>query len=357
MQDGINKLSGLTVSALAVAALLSACGGSDPVATTPAVTPAVSTTITGSAVKGPVNGAIVTIKKANDGTVLGTTTTGTGGSYTVSVPYQGDVIVEVAGGTYTDEATGATTTLSSPMKSVIAANGATVTGVVTPLTTMAFTTSSQGGTSVTSSAFKTAADNLATQFQLTGVDLTTTTPVVTGTTNAYGNALKAVSQYLKDNNSSLAAITNQTLTQTEWTNFSGKFSAAYKTATGQTVTYNINGNTITSSVTGAGAGGGTVTTVTDGNNTTVSGTGAGGGTGTCGVNASGNISQTVAGQSINVPVNLNICITGIAAGSCTASNAQLNQTLAGQQGLAGAVNLNYTYSASCSAGAINVALL
>ena len=110
-------------------------------------------------------------------------------------------------------------------------------------------------------------------------------------------------------------------------------------------------------VTGAGAGGSTVTTTTTGTNSTVTGTGAGGGTGTCGVNASGNISQTVSGQTINVPVNLNVCVTGIAAGSCSASNAQLNQTLAGQQGLTGVINLNYTYSASCAAGAINVALL
>lgn len=343
-----------SLSALSTATLLVACGGGDSVsATTPA-----ATTITGSAVKGPVNGAIVTIKKASDGTVVATTTTGVGGAYTVSVPYQGDVIVEVTGGTYTDEATGTTTTLSSPMKSVLNVSGNSVTGMVTPLTTMAFTASFPTGTGVTSAAFKTAANNLATQFQLTGVDLTTTTPVVTGTTNAYGNALKAVSQYLKDNQgTTLGAITNQSLTAAEWTNFSGKFSTAYQTANGQTVTYSINGNTISSSVTGAGVGGSTITTTTTGNNTTVTGTGVGGGTGTCGVNATGNITQTAAGQTFNVPVNLNICVTGIATGSCSASNAQLNQTLAGQQGLTGAVNLNYTYSASCAAGAINVALL
>lgn len=339
-----------SLSVLAIATLLVACGGGD------SVTPA-SVTISGSAVKGPVNGATVTVKKASDGTVVGTTTTGAGGVYTLTVPYQGDVIIEVSSGTYTDEATGATTSLSSPMKSVINATGTSVTGVVTPLTTMAFTSSFPAGTSVTSASFKTAADQLATQFQLTGIDLTTTTPVVTGTTNNYGNALRAVSQYLKDNNTTLGSITNQTLTQAQWTTFSGKFSAAYQTANGQTVTYSINGNTITSSVTGAGVGGGTITTTTNGNNSTVSGTGVGGGSGTCGVNATGSITQSFSGQTITVPVNLNVCVTGIATGSCTASNAQLNQTLAGQQGLAGAVNLNYTYSASCAAGAINVALL
>lgn len=349
----------LTLSALSAATLLVACGGGGSGGTTPSAA-TTATTITGSAVKGPVNGATVTIKKAVDGTVVATTTTGAGGAYTVSVPYQGDVIVEVSGGTYTDEATGVTTPLSSPMKSVLTTSGTSVTGMVTPLTTMAFTASFPTGTGVNTTTFKTAANNLATQFQLTGVDLTTTIPVVTGTTNTYGNALKAVSQYLKDNQgTTLAALTNQSLTAAEWTNFSGKFSVAYQTANGQTVTYSINGNTITSSVTGAGAGAGgsTVTTTTNGNNTTVTGTGAGGGTGTCGVNASGNISQTVGGQTINIPVNLNVCVTGIATGSCSASNAQLNQTLAGQKGLTGAVNLNYTYSASCAADAINVALL
>ncbi|MDP1954579.1 MAG: hypothetical protein Q8K71_08885 [Polaromonas sp.] len=345
-----------TLTALSTATLLVACGGGSD-SDAPAVVAPVSTTITGTAVKGPVEGATVTIKKASDGTTVATTTTTAGGAYTVSVPFQGDVVVEVSGGTYTDEATGTKTNLTSPMKSVLSVSGAQVTGVVTPLTTMAFTTSFPTGTAVTAAAFKTAASNLASQFQLAGVDLTTTTPVVTGTTNAYGNALRAVSQYLKDNNTTLGTITNQTLTQAQWANFSGKYSSAYQTANGQTVTYNISGNTISTSVTGAGPDGGTVTTTTTGTDTTVAGTGAGGGSGTCGVNASGVVSQSVGGQAFSVPVNINLCVTGIAAGSCEAGNAQLSQSLAGQQGLAGAVNLKYTYSASCAAGAINVALL
>lgn len=345
-----------SLSALSVATLLVACGGGDSITAATAV-PA-TTTIAGAAVKGPVSGATVTIRKASDGTVVGTTTTGTGGSYSLSVPYQGDVIVEISGGTYVDEATNVSTPLAAPLKAVLTANGGNVTGVVTPLTTMAFTNAFPTATTpVSATTFNSHATNLANQFQLTGVDLTTTTPAVTGTTNAYGKVLAGLSKYMQLNNVTLNTLVNPSVNGMTGGTFSASFSSAYNTINGQQVTFSINGNTTTTSVTGAGVGGSTITTTTTGNNSTVTGTGVGGGTGTCGVNATGNISQTVAGQTINVPVNLNVCVTGIAAGSCSASNAQLNQTIAGQQGLAGVVNLNYTYSASCAAGAINVALL
>ena len=139
--------------------------------------------------------------------------------------------------------------------------------------------------------------------------------------------------------------------------FSTPFSSAYNTINGAQVTYAINGNTATTTVTGAGVNGSPVTVTTSGTSSTVSGTGVGGGTGTCGVNAKGTISQTANGQSFTVPVDLNVCVTGIAAGSCSASNAQLSQQLASTPGLAGSVNLSYTYSASCAAGAISIALL
>ncbi len=339
-----------SLTTVAVATLLVACGGSDP---TPAPAAAATTTITGSAVKGPVTGATVTVKKASDGTVVGTTTTAAGGSFSVGVAYQGDVIVEVSGGTYTDEATGITTTLSSPMKTVLTTSGASVTGVVTPLTTMAFTSSFPNGTGATAAAFRSAADKLATQFQLTGVDLTTTTPVVTGTTNAYGNALKAISQYLKDNSTTLGAITTQTMTQAQWGNFSGKFSTAYKTATGQTVTYSIDANSITSSVTGSN-GQTTTTTVTPGG-TTVTGSGAGGGSGTCGVSMQG--SYTFGGMTI--PIALDYCVSGIQA-SCDAGNSslaqQLNSSAMNQLPAGISINVTYQYSPTCKAGAYPITI-
>ena len=125
---------------VAASLVFTACGGSDDPAPTPAPSPTpapaptpaptptpapapAATTISGSAVKGPVSGATVTVKNATTGATVGTTTTTATGAYTLSVPYTGDAIVEVSGGTYTDEATGATTTLSSPMRTVVTAGG------------------------------------------------------------------------------------------------------------------------------------------------------------------------------------------------------------------------------------------
>ena len=78
----------VTTTAVALAALVAACGGGG------SSTPTPSTTISGSAVKGPVSNATVTVKDAANGAVLGTTTTGAGGAYTVSIPFTGDVVVE-----------------------------------------------------------------------------------------------------------------------------------------------------------------------------------------------------------------------------------------------------------------------
>lgn len=316
----------LAISVVSSVAILVACGGSSSPA---AVT---TTTISGAAVKGPVNGATVTVKNASTGAVVGTTTTGVGGVYSLPITFVGDVVVEVSGGTYTDEATGVDTALATPLKVVLNAGGGTVTGVVTPLTTMAYTYAIGSGTSTTSSTFNTWATTVANQFQLTGVNLATTTPTVSGASmDSYGKVLAGVSQYLKDNPSvTLPTLTNSIFTATEWTTFSGAFTTAYSTANpGSSVTYSFDGSVLT-----------------------IAGTGAGGGTGSCGVNVQGIV--TVAG--ITVPLNLNYCYTGIAAGSCESGNSSLSQSVAGQGGLAGAANLQYSYSATCAAGALTIAL-
>jgi hypothetical protein len=303
--------------AIATTAVITACGGGD---TTPAA--ATETTISGSAVKGPVDKATVTAKKA-DGTACGTTNT-TNGIYTLKTTCTGDLIIEVSGGTYTDEATGASTTLSSPLKVMIAANGGTVTGVATPLTTMAFSTAFSGSATPTKAAFDTQATKIATQFGLTGVNLATTEPAVTGTTNDYGKALKAVSQYLKDNpTQTLATVTNATFTS-NLTAFGTAYSAAFSSINGTTVTMAFDGTAFN-----------------------IGGTGAGGGSGTCGVTMTG----TVTAQGYTVPLNLSYCVTGL-QGSCDSGNSSLSQAVAGQGGAAGAANLQYSYSATCPAGAI-----
>jgi hypothetical protein len=168
---------------------LSGCGGSDAPAGTPAPSPAPapasSTTVTGAAVKGPVANATVTIKNASTGATLATGATSPDGSYSISVPTaSGDVIIEITGGSYVDEATGVTTTLSTPLRNVVTANGGTVQGYVTPLTTLAYTYAfGTATTGVTASAYAAKASSLATQFQVPNLN---TLPVVSGSINTYG---------------------------------------------------------------------------------------------------------------------------------------------------------------------------
>lgn len=308
-----------TLTAISAALALAACGGGDDAP--PAAAAPSPTTIKGAAVKGPVTGAKVTVRKASDSTVLATTTTGDGGAYTVNVDYTGDVVVEISGGKYTDEATRQTTDLAAPLKAVLTASGGTVNGIVTPVTTMAFTAAFPSASStVTAAAFATQVNNLAAQFKLSASDLATT-PVVTGTTNAYGKVLAGLSTYLQYENKKLPELVNSTFTTADWLKFSGTFSNAYKAANpGTNITYTFTGNTAT-----------------------ITGTGSGGGAGTCGVKVVG----TVTAAGFTIPLNLDYCVTGVAAGSCTPGNASLSQALNGQQGIAGAANLAYTYTAAC----------
>ncbi len=307
-----------TLLAVIAAALMTSCGGGSSSA--PA-TP--TTTISGTAAKGPVNGAAVTVKDAATGAVLGATTTGAGGAYKLDIVFSGDVIVEVSGGTYTDEATGASTPLTTPMKVVLAANGGTVTGVVTPLTTMAFNSAFGTGAKPTSAGFKTVAAALAAQFKLVGVDLSGTVPTVGGSTDAYGKVLAGISRYLKDNGVALGSLISSALSNGQWTAFSGSFAAAYNAANPGTP----------------------ITFAFDGSKLTVGGTGAGGGTGTCGVTVSGTVN--------NLPISQNVCVSGIAAGSCSSGNSSLAGAL---PNIPGAVSLTYTYSPTCAPGATLITL-
>jgi hypothetical protein len=308
------------------ASLLTGCGGggSDGGGAAATPTPA-STTISGSAVKGPVGGATVTARAVSGGTLLGTTTTSPNGTYSLTISYNGDVVIEVSGGSYIDEATGLSTSLNQ-LKAVIKANGGMQTVHVTPLTYIAY-----GYSGVTSAGFNTALTNLATQFGLGSTNLLTTLPAVSGTVNDYGRVLRAMSQYVQSQSlANFEAFIGQALTPATFTGLQANFASAFNTINpGQTLTFAFNGNGIT-----------------------IGGTGAGGGSGTCGVNVTGSITT----NGISVPLNLNYCISGIAAGSCSSGNSSLNQALSGQQGLAGAANLNYSFSGSCAAGAFNISL-
>ena len=102
--------------------------------------------ITGTAVKGPVSAATVKAYAINNGLMgaqIGTGTTDAQGNFSLPIgSYSGPVMLQMTGGTYTDEATGISMTMQAGdvMTSIMpqAAAGAVMGGVqITPLTSMA----------------------------------------------------------------------------------------------------------------------------------------------------------------------------------------------------------------------------
>ncbi len=128
----------------AAALLVAGCGGGG--SSIDAATPSAQGTMSGSVVKGPVSGATVQAFALNGGTVgaqLASAVTDANGAFTMPMgSYAGPVMLQMNGGTYTDEATGAPMAMAPGdiMTAVLPtiAAGATVNGVaVTPLTAMA----------------------------------------------------------------------------------------------------------------------------------------------------------------------------------------------------------------------------
>lgn len=212
------------------------------------------TVVSGSVVKGPVSGANVCIYKATSsgkGDLLGCTSTAAGGGYSLSVDAGGDVIVEATGGSFTDEATGATKTLSDPMQVVLKTGGSTVTGVVTPLTTMAYSLAKSGSGGLSSASFTTAAGKVAATFNLGSVDITSTTPVVSGgAVDAYGKMLRAVSQYVANGGTlaNLQAVSSPAALQSA-------LQTAYTTINGSNITIDLAGLTAAAGGSTGGTGG------------------------------------------------------------------------------------------------------
>lgn len=127
---------------LALALLQSACGGGGG-ATDAAPGPS-ATSISGNAVKGPVQGATVTAYAIAGGAMgqqLGSATTDGLGAFTMPISGSaGPVMLRMSGGSYVDEATGGTVTMApgQVMTTVLSSlPGGTATVQVTPLTAMA----------------------------------------------------------------------------------------------------------------------------------------------------------------------------------------------------------------------------
>ncbi len=172
--------------------------------------------MSGAVVKGPVSLAQIcayTVAANARGTPLGgCTTSDASGNYSLAVPTaSGSLWMEAAGGSYLDEVTGTTSSVpaGSPMVSLVAANGASVTAMLTPLTTLALNAAraaTPSGGSLNATSYGTAAARLLRSFNLPAdLDITTTAPTFGAAINSYGSALTVVSKMVV-NGITLAAI-------------------------------------------------------------------------------------------------------------------------------------------------------
>jgi hypothetical protein len=203
-------LVGLWVAVFCAAALLSGCGGGG--GSTAADTTGSSGTgnaaavqVNGAASKGPIGNAIVTVYALNaDGTrgaALGGTLTDAHGAYALELAsYSGDVLVEVTGGTYTDEATGQTRS-NTTLRAVLTSVTGSVSVAVTPFTEVAYRLT-QTGLSVEQA-------NSYVSSLLGGLNIIATLPADATSAGSsgktideinYGLALAAISQLIADGN-------------------------------------------------------------------------------------------------------------------------------------------------------------
>jgi hypothetical protein len=201
----------IAVTGLALS--LSACGGGGGGSgggTTPP--PPVTGTVSGTAIKGPVNGGTMTAYALNNGAMgakIAVTTTNADGTFSLSMgTYAGPVMLQMTGGTYTDEATGATMPMMAgdAMTAVLPSMtaGQTLTGIqVTPLTAMAQTMAQHMSGGMTEANITAANTNVGQYFMVTDVlHNVPMNPLTAGSGNAatqdqinYGMALAAMSQY------------------------------------------------------------------------------------------------------------------------------------------------------------------
>ena len=168
-----------------------------------------STTLVGVASKGPINGATVTVFPLSDAGIKGdqfanSATTATDGGFSIDIgAYTGNVLLEVVGGTYTDEASNTMVENASTFRAVFANVSGTINVNATAFTEMAVRwAAAKGG--LTTDNINAANLRLST---LIGVNIHTTRPADVLATNAseqsdaaqaYGVALAGISQFNAD---------------------------------------------------------------------------------------------------------------------------------------------------------------
>jgi hypothetical protein len=186
----------------------------------------VTGTVSGTAVKGPVSGATViayAISSGAMGAKIASAPTNADGTFSLSMgSYAGPVMLQMTGGTYTDEATGATMPmLAGDMMTAVLPSmtaGQTLSGVqVTPLTAMAQTMAQHMSGGMTDANITAANTDVGKYFMVTDVlHNVPMNPLTSGSGNAatqdqinYGMALAAMSQYAQSQSmsSSSAMVT------------------------------------------------------------------------------------------------------------------------------------------------------
>jgi len=187
-------------------------GGGSSSGTPPAQTSL--TTISGVASKAPISGGTVTayrIVNNAKGSAIVSGPTGAGGAYSLDLgSYTGPVILEISGGTYTDEATGTPATIpaSAPLHTLVSNASGTISVAITPLTELA---SQLAGSTLTASAIDSANAQVASIFKV--YDIVKTLPVTPTATvlNALPNTTQGSDQ--KDYTLALAAFSQVAATQ------------------------------------------------------------------------------------------------------------------------------------------------
>jgi len=171
--------------------------------------------ISGTVVKGPISGGTVTAFAINNGTMgmqLANGTTDGQGNFSISIgDYTGAVMLQMSGGTYVDEATGATMAMApgDVMTAVMTSlsTGTTVTGIqITPLTSMAQAMAQNMAGGMTGTNITAANASVGSYFMVNDILHTQPmNPLVTGANvtatqdmKNYGMAIAAMSQFAKD---------------------------------------------------------------------------------------------------------------------------------------------------------------
>jgi hypothetical protein len=204
----------IVIGSMLFLAFLAGCGGGGG-GTSSGDGTVVNGTISGTAVKGPVSGATVTAYAINSGVMggeIGSGQTDGQGNFSMQVgDYAGSVMLRMNGGSFTDEATGATMPMQQGdvMTAVIPSMtaGGTVSGIqITPLTSMA-QTMAQGMTgAMTSANINTANMAVGNYFMVSDILHTSPmNPLTQGSGSGadqnmrnYGIAIAAMSQYASD---------------------------------------------------------------------------------------------------------------------------------------------------------------